>query len=194
MSMSWTDLDSFKSLAPIIKVDKFYSFLVHVHSPWSTSKLSMIRLQVLHFWNLKRLRFKEIWDISLKMILRQMPSCKISILISHCRILLMMILHWECLILSLGLCRMCLDHYHCDNKVFGLISNTLILNRLGIRWRTKSICIDLWRRLNPYCSIINRREADWLIWNTGEVRIGWKYAGPWYPPSGPFFSVSVKQF
>jgi hypothetical protein len=33
MSMSWTDLDSFKGFAPMIEVDKHHSFPIHVHSP-----------------------------------------------------------------------------------------------------------------------------------------------------------------
>jgi hypothetical protein len=51
MSMSWADLDSFKGFAPMIEVDKHHSFPIHVHSPYSTSKCSLVRLRVLHFWN-----------------------------------------------------------------------------------------------------------------------------------------------
>jgi hypothetical protein len=33
MSMSWTDLDPFKVLAPVIEVDEHHSFPIHVYSP-----------------------------------------------------------------------------------------------------------------------------------------------------------------
>jgi hypothetical protein len=175
----------------VIEVDKPYSFLGHMHSPWSTSKHSLIRLRVLHFWNFLRLRFKEIWDISLKIIVRQISSYKFSVMISHCGISLTRVLHWERLILDIGLCRVSLDHMHCNSRVL-LISNTLILNRLGIRWKTRSSCIDLWRRCNPYYWIINLQRSRLVFWNTGGVRFGWNYAGPRYPSSTPFLSVSIR--
>jgi hypothetical protein len=40
MSVSWTDLDSLKSLIPMIEVDEIYSIPIHMHSPWSTPKHS----------------------------------------------------------------------------------------------------------------------------------------------------------
>jgi hypothetical protein len=57
---------------------------------------------------------------------------------------LMTILHWESLILDVRPCWVSLNHRHYDDRVFSFISNTLILNRLGIRWRSRSSCIDLW--------------------------------------------------
>jgi hypothetical protein len=60
MSMSWADLDSFKSFAPVIVVDELNSIPIHVYSSWSTSKHGLIRLWVLHFRNFFGLRLKKI--------------------------------------------------------------------------------------------------------------------------------------
>jgi hypothetical protein len=51
VSMSWTNFESLKSFAPMIEVDKHYSFPSHVHSPWSTTKCSLVKLWIFHFWN-----------------------------------------------------------------------------------------------------------------------------------------------
>jgi hypothetical protein len=60
MSMSWTNLDSFKVLALVIEVDEHYSFLILMHNPWSTPKCGLVRLWVLHFWNFLRLKLKKV--------------------------------------------------------------------------------------------------------------------------------------
>jgi hypothetical protein len=49
MSLTCFNLDSLKGFAPMVKLDKYHSFPIHVHSPWSTSKCCLVRLWVLYF-------------------------------------------------------------------------------------------------------------------------------------------------